>query len=94
MSVRDAIIDRIPFSWEVILRKHRCISSFVNQMYEQNIPKEYRNKYYHRKSMSIILQILRNRQITKCFDIKHSKEGQAFWEDIDLEIKELEELWK
>lgn len=94
MSVREAIIDRIPLSWEVVLRKHRCLHSFVNQVYNYSIPKRYRNRHHFRGSMMIIMGLIRNGTPSRCLNAKHSKEGLVFWEDIDLEIKELEESWK
>lgn len=94
MSTRAAIMNMIPFSWDIVLRKHRKLTRFVEYMYNDCVPIKMRNKYHYRAAIRICRLRIQERRILDCFDAIHSKEGLAYWENIQYEINQLEESWK
>ena len=94
MSTRAAIRNLIPRSWESVLLKHRCMYSFINQMYEHCIPVSLRNKYHCQAAIRIIRLRIKTGRISNCLDIYVTKEGSTFWTQIEEEINNLEETWR
>lgn len=94
MSTRTAIRNLIPRSWEIVLLKHRVMSSFIDQTYNDCVPIELRNKYHWQAAIRIIRLRIKTGKPSNCLDIYSSKEGSTFWTQIDEEVSNLEELWK
>lgn len=94
MSTRTAIRNLIPRSWEIVLLKHRCMSSFIDQVYNTCVPIELRNKYHWQVAVRIIRLRIKTGRISNCLDIYITKEGSTFWTQIEEEINNLEETWR
>lgn len=94
MSTRTAIRNLIPRLWEVVLLKHRCMSSFIDQTYNHCVPIKLRNKYHWQTAIRIIRLRIKTGKPSDCLDAPNTKEGLVFWQKIDEEVTNLEESWK
>ena len=53
-SVKQAVIDRLPESWEHVLRKERKLREFQNLFYNFFIPKQRRKQIYAKRNCELI----------------------------------------
>lgn len=96
MGVRDAIVDKLPASWDVALRQHRLLTRFTNYVYLKFVPKEWRNKQkaktMHRQSVARIVHLFENRNFLGLFD--PNDPSFHTWNEVYDTIIKLEEQWK
>lgn len=95
---RAAIQDKLPYEWDVILRKHHVLSLFCNTLYE-SMPRQWKNSYHYR---SIITRALCWYSVGFLFtvekaglilpDTNNYKRSRVFWEKLDLEILMLKQM--
>ena len=89
-----AISDRLPESWNFVLRKNRCRCAFISAVYK-SLPDYYKGKYGFREGLKrITYMYLQRRDIRTCFDYtvmsriqnKPVKECIKFWNEIYIAI--------
>lgn len=87
-GVKNFIKDNLPSEWDVVLRKHKCLGSFIDQFYNSIAEEKNKNKYYYK----ITLQRAKHYMLR--FSISHIaihfnfKEGIKFWQNIQNEVME------
>lgn len=89
-GVKGFIADKIPQSWDYILRKKRCYHSFIDQFYEAIAPVKNRNKYYYKVSIQRANHYIKWYKINVIATMLSFKEGIEFWNDIANQISNYE----
>lgn len=89
-GVKGYIKFNIPQSWDIILRRNKCLGSFIDQFYEKIVKEKHKNKYYYQ------ITIRNARHYLKCYRINaiavglNFKEGAEFWNNIANQISNYE----
>ena len=90
-GLRGLIRDRIPTEWAIILKKHRVYKLYTDAIYEHNIHKSRRYKFWLGENVLKLKRVLNSTfLLAVCMQkLSTPEHPQAFWEQLDVEINEL-----
>lgn len=89
-GVKGYIRENLPPVWEIILKRNRCLGSFIEQFYQAIVKEKNKNKYHYK------VTIMNARHYIKCHSINviaigfNFKEGPNFWNDIGNQVSNYE----
>ena len=89
MINQTKVVSILPQRWVDALRKEKKLTAFCKYFYRDAIPPEWKgrggnvdaSKKRDRMVMNRLSHLVTNCQITECFNIKDTTEGEAFWKD-------------
>lgn len=100
-GLKKAIRDNLPESWDKILRKHKCLTKFIDYAYE-SLPSYMKGGEYYKNDtqrpkrrkfklgLNRVLHMYANAPIYNCFCGKFLNIDGINWENLWKEIKEYE----
>lgn len=92
MEANKRISELIPGTWDYILRKNKVLMIFYGYVKRDSpIKKQKLRGYFINVKVNIQQGILYD-SILHCFNYKNTKEGMAFWEDINDQITNYNQL--
>lgn len=89
VGLRKAILNNLPESWEVILRREKILSTFIERLY-QNIPSYYKGRYGFKHGIERAKWMMNNLPIHQCINHHVVNEDVINWYEINRKIKEYE----
>ena len=85
-GVKNTIKDIIPQEWEHVLRENKVLTNFCEYVYRDVVPLNWRNYKNGKNAVNRIKHLTSNCAFLNCFNFNDTKEGTAFWLDINEKI--------
>lgn len=87
MDVKQKIVSLIPLEWEEVLRREKVLTKFCSYVSRDSVMKKMKNGAYFKNVEVNLNRGIARTNILYCFNYMHTTEGAAFWNDIDIKIK-------
>lgn len=94
MSVKAAIKDLLPHSWDKVLRENKVLTNFCDYLYRDCVPEGWKNGKNWKYSINRIRHLTTSAPFLSCFNQNNTKEGVNFWVNISEQIENYEESCK
>lgn len=90
MGVKGYIKENIPRSWDIILRRNKCLGSFIEQFYQAIVKTKNKNKYHYKVTIMTARYYIKHYSINYIAVGFNFKEGANFWNDISNQVSNYE----